>query len=80
MISLGEGDPGVGQTLGELEIRSLTGANVIVIQRGTKRITMPTGDEQLLSGDVIALTGSHDAIAAAVAQLSRPALDVEAVR
>jgi CPA2 family monovalent cation:H+ antiporter-2 len=73
MLGLGDGDPGVGRTLAELQIRSLTGANVIVVQRGTRRITMPTGDERLLAGDVIALTGSHDAITGAVTRLTRPA-------
>jgi CPA2 family monovalent cation:H+ antiporter-2 len=80
MIGLKEGDPGVGHTLAELDVRSLTGANVIVLQRGARRITMPNGDERLEAGDVLALTGSHDAIEAAGPLLSRAAADTPTER
>jgi len=74
-IVLEEGDPGVGRTLAELDLRSLTGANVIVIQRGDTRILVPDGDERLAAGDVIGLTGSHEGIVETGRLLSRASSD-----
>ncbi|MBL8857967.1 MAG: cation:proton antiporter [Planctomycetes bacterium] len=70
MIGMDPGNPSIGQSLSELDIRSLTGANVVVIQRGAQRIVMPNGDERLAEGDVLALTGSGDAIEEAGALLA----------
>ena len=58
----------VGRTLAELNVRGLTGATVLCISRssGTESETLvPTGKERLEAGDILALAGSQEAIAAA---------------
>lgn len=57
--------PAVGRTLGELQLRSLTGAVVLAITRGDEQVMLPVGSERLLVGDVVALAGSSEAIDAA---------------
>lgn len=61
--------PGVHRTLAQLNLRGLTGATVLAITRQGEPVTIPTGHEVLRDGDVLAITGSHEAIAAAVAIL-----------
>ncbi|HEY0928443.1 MAG TPA: cation:proton antiporter [Gemmatimonas sp.] len=57
--------PAVGRTLGELQLRSLTGAVVLAITRGEEQVMLPVGSERLLVGDIVALAGSSEAIDAA---------------
>jgi K+/H+ antiporter YhaU regulatory subunit KhtT len=52
----------VGKTLGELNLRSRVGANVIAIMRGTDRHLMPGGKEMLKAGDVLVLVGTQQAV------------------
>ena len=57
-----------GRTLAEVNLRGLTGATVLCIFRTSgaePRTVVPSGHEQLRAGDVVALAGSHEAIAAA---------------
>jgi CPA2 family monovalent cation:H+ antiporter-2 len=61
----------VGRTLGELDLRGLTGATVLAITRGERAITFPTAQERLEAGDVLALAGSSEAVAAAKALLAQ---------
>jgi CPA2 family monovalent cation:H+ antiporter-2 len=56
---------GVGQSLGELNLRGLTGVTVVALIRGTHRKVFPKADEVIQEGDVLALTGGHESIAAA---------------
>ncbi|HEY9429123.1 MAG TPA: cation:proton antiporter [Gemmatimonadaceae bacterium] len=58
--------PGVHNTLAELNLRGLTGATVLAITRQGQPVMIPTGHEVLRDGDVLAIAGSHEAIAAAV--------------
>jgi CPA2 family monovalent cation:H+ antiporter-2 len=58
--------PGVHKTLAELNLRGLTGATVLAITRQGQPVMIPTGHEVLHDGDVLAIAGSHEAIAAAV--------------
>ena len=61
-------DPGsvvVGRTLGEINLRGLTGVSIVALSRGGKRIIFPEATEVLHAGDVLALTGSHAALGAA---------------
>lgn len=60
-VTLKAGSFAVGKTLKDLHLRALTGANAVAIVRGTGSIAIPTGREQLLEGDVIALTGTPEA-------------------
>jgi CPA2 family monovalent cation:H+ antiporter-2 len=55
----------VGRTLSELDLRGLTGATVLAITRGERAIVFPTAQERLETGDLLALAGSSEAIAAA---------------
>jgi len=54
-----------GQTLGDLNLRGRTGATVVALLRGEERVVFPEADMRLEAGDLVALTGSHDAIASA---------------
>jgi CPA2 family monovalent cation:H+ antiporter-2 len=56
---------GVGKTLGELNLRGLTGATILAITRDGQPILIPTGREVLKIGDVIAIAGSYEAIESA---------------
>ncbi|HKU39665.1 MAG TPA: cation:proton antiporter [Polyangiales bacterium] len=54
----------VGKSLSELNLRGATGATVLAITRDGKAI-IPTAQEHLRVGDVLALTGTEDALAQA---------------
>jgi CPA2 family monovalent cation:H+ antiporter-2 len=60
----------VGQTLAQLNLRGITGATVLVITRGGKGLLIPTAEEVLKAGDILALAGSHAAIDEAKALLA----------
>jgi len=62
-IELGSG--AIGHSLGEMNLRGLTGVSVVAISRNGQRVVFPKATEILQEGDVLALTGSHDAIVAA---------------
>jgi CPA2 family monovalent cation:H+ antiporter-2 len=64
--------PAVGRSLGELNLRGVTGAAVLAIMRGEQGLLGPSATEQLRAGDVLALAGTHEAIEAA-RQLLAPA-------
>ena len=55
----------VGQSLAELNLRGRSGATVLAISRSGESIAVPTAGERLQAGDVLALAGTHEAIAAA---------------
>jgi CPA2 family monovalent cation:H+ antiporter-2 len=59
----------VGRTLADLDLRGLTGATVLAIVRDGASVTVPTGDETLRAGDILALAGLPQAIEAARALL-----------
>lgn len=63
-VKLEPGSPAVGRTLAQLNLRALSGATVIAIVRDGKGLP-PTGREHLAEGDVLAIAGAHEAIAAA---------------
>ncbi len=64
-ITLADDSPALGKTLAEIDLRGLTGATIVALCRGEERIQFPSGGQQLHAGDLIALTGSESAIAAA---------------
>jgi CPA2 family monovalent cation:H+ antiporter-2 len=68
-VRLETASPAVGRTLAELNLRGMTGATVLAIQRGEEQVVVPTAHEALRAGDVLALAGTHEAIAAARAVL-----------
>lgn len=64
-LRIGEASPANGRTLGQLNLRGRTGATIVALLRGDQRIAFPEAGEQLQAGDLVALTGSHEAIGAA---------------
>jgi CPA2 family monovalent cation:H+ antiporter-2 len=69
MLRLEAGDPGVGKTLAQLDVRGLTGAAVLALDRSGEQVLLPTGQERLQSGDVLALAGAPEAVDAATTLL-----------
>ena len=63
---LDERSAAVGKTLAQLNLRGLTGASILAIARGEQGVIVPKADEILRGGDVLAIAGTHDAIAAAI--------------
>jgi CPA2 family monovalent cation:H+ antiporter-2 len=55
----------VGKTLRELDLRGLTGATVIAIERQPSDVVYPTAEEILRAGDTLVVTGAAGAVAAA---------------
>jgi CPA2 family monovalent cation:H+ antiporter-2 len=55
----------VGKSLAQLNLRARTGATVLAIGRGEGGFATPEPHEPLQAGDVLALAGSDDAVAAA---------------
>lgn len=65
-VRLWRDSPAVRRTLAELNLRGLTGATVLATTREGQRVVIPTGHEVLHDGDVLAVAGTQNAIAAAV--------------
>ena len=61
-VSLGEGSPAVGRTIGELEIRSRTGASVVAIVHGDDAEPAPGPDQELHADDVVVAVGTTEGI------------------
>jgi len=68
-IVLSRKDSSVGSTLAQINLRGITGANVIAITRAGKGLSGAIGHENLRAGDVLALVGTHDALKAATTML-----------
>jgi CPA2 family monovalent cation:H+ antiporter-2 len=64
-VRLRPGDYGVGRTLRELDLRSVTGAMVLSIAREGDALMLPVGGDQLRAGDALAVAGTTEAIDAA---------------
>jgi CPA2 family monovalent cation:H+ antiporter-2 len=64
------GSPAIGQTLRQLNLRGLTGATVLAIRRGGAGLVIPGPDDVLQAGDVLAISGSIEAIVAATEMLA----------
>ena len=64
-LRLAPGGPAVSRTLAELNLRGLTGATVIAIERSGQGVVYPGAHDPLLDGDVLVFTGTDAAVAAA---------------
>jgi CPA2 family monovalent cation:H+ antiporter-2 len=65
-VRIAPGSAGAGVTLAELNLRGRTGATAVALSRGgDDAIVLPTAETLLREGDLLALSGSHDAIAQA---------------
>ncbi len=62
--------PADGATLAELNLRCQTGATVVAISRGDTTIPLPTGHERLQADDLVAVSGSQEALERARAVLA----------
>jgi CPA2 family monovalent cation:H+ antiporter-2 len=69
-LQLASGAAAIGKSLAELNLRARTGATVLAIARGEGGFATPDPREPLRAGDVLALAGSDDAIAAARAAIT----------
>ncbi|MBI5432798.1 MAG: cation:proton antiporter [Planctomycetes bacterium] len=64
-VRIDAGSPAVDRTLAELNLRGRTGATVLAITRGREVLLVPDGHSELHAGDLVALAGTSEAIAAA---------------
>lgn len=71
-VRIRDGSPLEGKTLAEVEFRHKFGVTVLAIQRGKETIQNPSGNTQLLSGDIIILIGTRGNIAAISAMMLPP--------
>jgi CPA2 family monovalent cation:H+ antiporter-2 len=71
-VRLEPGSAAIGRTLAQLNLRGSTGATVLAVTRSEGGVIVPTAKELLRAGDVLALAGTHDAIAAATAAILGP--------
>jgi len=71
-VRIEAGSPARGQTLAGLNLRGRTGATVVALTRGALRIPFPEARQRLEEGDLVALTGSAEAIEAAQELLAGP--------
>ena len=62
--------PAVGKLIRELELRSVTGASIVAIERGEESIINPGPDEELKAGDHILLIGDRQQVLAGRQALS----------
>lgn len=60
-VVLVPGSAAIGRTLAEINLRAVSGASVVTIQRGAEALR-PTGREPLREGDVLGLMGTREAI------------------
>lgn len=63
-VRIDPGNPVIGRTLADLNLRGLTGATVLAITRSEGGVVIPNADERLRAGDVLALAGTHEALEA----------------
>jgi CPA2 family monovalent cation:H+ antiporter-2 len=76
-VSIGGDAICIGRSLKELNLRGLTGATVLAIERSPTEVVFPAADEILREHDLLVLTGTHEAVAAAselLRQTSKPTL------
>ncbi|MFO1494988.1 MAG: cation:proton antiporter [Lysobacterales bacterium] len=60
--TLSPGNRWIGRTLADINLRALTGATVLAIQRGEAAVLTPDGRQILALADVLILAGTHEAI------------------
>ncbi|MFM7245006.1 MAG: cation:proton antiporter [Planctomycetaceae bacterium] len=58
------GSPAIGRSIGELRLRSETGATVVGIRRDGRLVTNPGPDERFAAGDEVTVVGTPDQQAA----------------
>jgi monovalent cation:H+ antiporter-2, CPA2 family len=61
-LQLDAKSPATGRSLADLNLRGSTGATVLAIARGGDGLLVPTAEEVLQAGDILALAGTHEAV------------------
>ena len=64
--------PAVGRTLAELDLRGVSGATVLAIWRADEGAILPSAQETLRAGDVLALAGTAECVSTAQGLLAAP--------
>jgi monovalent cation:H+ antiporter-2, CPA2 family len=59
-VTIPENSPMVGKTIGDLRIRSSTGASVVAIIRGSEMLPNPGPEASFEAGDVVGILGTPD--------------------
>src|SRR5690606_1940548 len=72
MVTIAQGSPVVGQFLRETQLRALTGASVVGIERKGENIINPSADEEVQLNDSLLLLGTRTQLAAARELMSPP--------
>jgi TrkA domain protein len=70
-ITLAEGAPTVGRTIGQARLRTRTGASIVAVLRGEATTAAPGPDFAFESGDVAVAVGTQEGLAALRAELER---------
>lgn len=76
-LTLPDGAAADGKTIGQLRLRTATGASVIAVRRGIQLLSNPGADTVLKAGDFVVLLGDPGQVAAAIALLDSPASHAE---
>jgi CPA2 family monovalent cation:H+ antiporter-2 len=77
-VRLDERCGAIGRTLADIDLRGQTGATVLAISRGRGGVIVPSARDVLEVGDVLALAGTHEDVAAARKLLLAPPAPAEA--
>lgn len=75
LMTVGKGCRLDGRTLGELDVRGLTGATVMAVTReagGERKSFVPSATTRLEAGDLVAIAGSPDALGAVREMVDAP--------
>lgn len=64
-IEVATDSPAVGKTRAQLDLRGKTGATVLALTRGNSATVMPSAQDRLAAGDVLAVAGTRADIQAA---------------
>jgi CPA2 family monovalent cation:H+ antiporter-2 len=57
-LRVNDGMPAAGRTIGDLQLRTRSGASVVVVKRGVETITNPDPDVDIRAGDEVLLLGT----------------------
>ena len=60
MVQIREGSAAAGRSLGELDVRRLTGVTVLGIRRGEQTIPNPPASAKILADDLLIVMGAAD--------------------
>ncbi|HWH70663.1 MAG TPA: TrkA C-terminal domain-containing protein [Candidatus Sulfotelmatobacter sp.] len=56
-VAVGAGSPAQGKRIGELALRTRTGASIVAIERDGQCLVNPGPEEEVLEGDLVMLLG-----------------------